>query len=111
MKTYRYTDALGGHYDVPEHLLGEFERQRGVLLRIAITVKIIALAAVLGFAWYGAPVWIDGKDPHLAAVDATWAAVICIVVGSLFVFRTRPRIVTGIVLAVMIANIVWLLGR
>ncbi len=108
-KTFRYTDALGHHYDVPDHLLPEFERRRGILLRIAIVGQSIMLAAILAFAWYVAPVWLHGEDPYRAAVNAAWATVICVVVGSLYAFRQRPRVVVAICLLVMVVNLGWFL--
>jgi len=53
MKTYRYKDAFGFTYDVPEDRLEEFfERRRGILLKIAIVGQILLLlGAILAFAW------------------------------------------------------------
>ena len=36
----QYKDGLGYVYDIPDQYLGEFERRRGILLWIAIVVKI-----------------------------------------------------------------------
>jgi hypothetical protein len=47
----RFTDLLGYTYDVREDQLAEFERRRGILLRIAIAGKLVLLAAILLFAW------------------------------------------------------------
>lgn len=46
----RYIDGLGHEYDVPESCIAEFERRRGVLLRIAIVIKFVILAALI---WHG----------------------------------------------------------
>ena len=51
MKTYRFKDALGHVYEVPEAHLAEFERRRGILLRIAIVGQVLLLGAILWFAW------------------------------------------------------------
>jgi len=105
MKTYRYTDVMGHHYDVPEHLLAEFERRRGILLRIAIIGQSVLLTAILDFAWYIVPV-LNGDDAHRSAVNAVWATVLVLVLG-LVAFRSRSRFVIGTVLLVGLANLAW----
>ena len=50
MKTYKYRDAFGHVYEVPEDLVREFERRRGILLRIAIVGQAILLAVILYYA-------------------------------------------------------------
>ena len=50
MKTYKYRDHFGHVYNVPENCVAEFERRRGILLRIAIVGQLVLLAAVLTFA-------------------------------------------------------------
>jgi hypothetical protein len=51
MKTHQYRDAFGYCYNVPEDLIEEFERRRGILLRIAIVGQVLLLAAIMAFAW------------------------------------------------------------
>lgn len=43
----KYRDRLGYEYDVPVHHVVEFERRRGILLRIAIVGQTILLVAIL----------------------------------------------------------------
>lgn len=43
-------DALGYEYDVPDEHLKEFERRRGVLLRIAIFVELLIIAGLIWFS-------------------------------------------------------------
>jgi hypothetical protein len=49
MQTYR--DGLGHVYEVPDDAIAEFERRRGVLLRIAIGIKLLILCGLLYMAW------------------------------------------------------------
>ena len=48
----KYIDGLGYEYDVPEHCIEEFERRRGIILKIAIVGKIILLAGLIVFMYY-----------------------------------------------------------
>jgi hypothetical protein len=47
----RYHDGLSHIYDVPDKDINEFERRRGICLRVAIAIKIIILAAMIYFFW------------------------------------------------------------
>lgn len=44
----KYRDGLGHEYEVPEHLVPEFERKRNTLLRIKIIVQVIV---IIGLLW------------------------------------------------------------
>ena len=46
-----YVDGLGYKYTVAPHQIEEFERRRGVLLRIAIFLKLVILMVILIWAW------------------------------------------------------------
>jgi hypothetical protein len=47
----KYRDGLGHIYDIPDDAVPEFERRRGVLLRIAIFIKLVILAGLLALSW------------------------------------------------------------
>lgn len=49
MKTYR--DSLGFTYEVSKENVEEFERRRGVLLKVAIVVKLVMLVGILYLAF------------------------------------------------------------
>ncbi len=46
-----YRDGLGHIHKVPDHAVPEFERRRGVLLRIAIVIKVVIIAGLLALSW------------------------------------------------------------
>ncbi len=43
----KYMDGMGHVYNVPKEQLAEFERRRGVLLRISIVVQIMIILAII----------------------------------------------------------------
>jgi hypothetical protein len=49
MKYYTYCDGLGHEYKVPESVMPEFERRRGICLRIAVFIEILILVALMAF--------------------------------------------------------------
>ena len=47
--TMRYQDGLGYAYDVPDCDVEEFERRRGICLKIAIAGQLLILGALMYF--------------------------------------------------------------
>lgn len=43
----KYRDMLGASYEVSSQNVDEFERRRGILLRIAIGLKVLIIAGLI----------------------------------------------------------------
>ena len=48
----QYKDGLGHVYNVPDDKVEEFERRRGVLLRIKIAIQLILLGGLIALGWF-----------------------------------------------------------
>ena len=47
----QYLDGLGHIYDVPVECVDEFERRRGMCLKLAVVIKLLILTAIIYFFW------------------------------------------------------------
>lgn len=47
----QFKDGFGYTYDVQPHQLEKFERRRGILLRIAIVIKILIIIGLIALFW------------------------------------------------------------